>query len=101
MSSVAQMRSQLYFQFFRNSEDAQAIRIDDDLAVILREGADIGIGQNIQHGLRRSAQLRPERRDDDWSVDEDGMGHHEIDQLVVGPLRVAETKLGVGRALLA
>src|SRR5258706_3367508 len=71
------------------------------LAVLLDEAADMGIGQNVEHGFRGPTELDAFRRDDDRPVDQDRMRQHEIDQLLVTPFRIGKPEFGVGRYLLA
>jgi hypothetical protein len=60
------------------------------LAVLLDEAADMGVGQNVEHRFRGPTEFDAFRRDDDRPVDQDRMRQHEIDQLVVAPLRIGK-----------
>ena len=59
----------------------------DDLAVLLGEGADVRLGQDVEHGLGGPAQAHAERRHDDRAVDQERVRDHEVDQLRVRPFR--------------
>ena len=72
----------------------------DDFAIFLGEIANVGVGQNIEHGLRRAAQPRALRRHDDRPIDEDRMFEHEVDQLVFRPLWIAKAERVIRRSLL-
>jgi hypothetical protein len=51
--------------------------------------------------FRGAAQLGSQRRNDERLVHKEGMLDDEVQQLVVGPLRVAQTQLRVWRPFLA
>ena len=75
--------------------------LGDDFAIFLGERTNMRVRQDVEHRLRRAAQLHAQGRHHDGPVDEDGVLHHEVDQLVIRPFGIAEVELGIGRALLA
>src|SRR5208337_4011070 len=80
---------------------APAFRIDNDFAILLRERPDVRIWKNVEHRLRWPAKADAFRRHYNGPVDENRMGEHEIDELIIAPFRVSKPKLTVGRALLS
>src|SRR5579859_7573583 len=84
-----QMNSTLNTLFGTTSSIVASLRhamtgaVDHQLAVLLAILAALRRGQEIEHCLRRPAQLDAERRDHDRPVDENGMRHHRIEKLVI------------------
>src|SRR5690606_21095328 len=74
--------------------------ISDLLAVFLDEGALLG-RQEVEHSLRRTAQLHALPRNDDRSVDQDGVLVDRVEKLIVSQREIAKPKLFVRGALLA
>src|SRR5581483_1685978 len=72
----------------------------DHLAILLHEPPD-WILQKIDHRLRWPAQSYALRCHHDRTVDQDRMGHHDIQQFIVRPFGVVQVELLVGCALLA
>ena len=78
-----------------------ALTVYDRLAVFLRERAALRIGKNVQHGLGGAAQLHAARRDDNRAIDEDGVRHHGVDQLVIRQGGIVQLQFVVGCSLPA
>lgn len=57
-------------------------------------------GEYFEHFVDWAAKPGALARDHDWALDQDRMGNHEIDKLIVAPFQIAEIELVVGRGLL-
>lgn len=69
---------------------SSAARWPDRCAVFLNEARLLRLRQNLQHGLGRPAQLDAQRGDHDRPVDEDGVLHHAINELVIGQIGIVQ-----------
>ena len=74
------------------SATAQAI-VDDHSAVFLGVRRQLAHRQQLEHDLRRAAQLGAQGRDHERAVHQDGMQDDEVQQLLVRPGRVAQAQL--------
>src|SRR3546814_3888563 len=83
-----------------DSDDPVSGVVHDPPAVFLCEGAALRIGEDVQHGLGWAAQAHAERRHDNRPVDQDGVGHHGVEQLVIGERRVAQAELQLLDAMM-
>ena len=63
--------------------------------------ADVRIGQNVEHGLRRPANLTPVGVTTIGRLIRIGCAIMKSSSCVVGPFGIVEAEFGVGRALLA
>jgi hypothetical protein len=75
------------------------LRVDYQYTVFFGERSALRQRQDIQHGFRGAAQFDAPRRHDDRTVDQDWVGEHLVDELVVGPMRSAQAELGIRRSL--
>ena len=60
-----------------------------------------GLRQDLKHLIGGAAQARAFGRHHDGALDQNGVRNHEIDKLVIGPLRIAKAEFLVRRALLS
>src|SRR6187431_493979 len=72
----------------------------DDVPVFLGERRELRHRKQLQHLLRRPAELGTEPGHDDRPVDQDRMAEHGVEQLIVGKGRIVQPQLGVGRSPL-
>ena len=70
----------------------------DAPTALLGEGAELPVGQDLEHGFWRPAQPHAEWRHDDRPVDQDRVRHHGVEELAVGQRRIVQAKLIVRRA---
>jgi len=95
---------QSHYQALRLAAPGQTLAVcwrRDDLPVFFDKPADVGVRQDVEHCLGWTTELDPLWRDDNRTVDQDRVRHHEVEQLVVGPFRIAEPEFRVGCSLLA
>src|SRR3546814_7653818 len=95
------VRASVASSYLSSGADAIDGVVDDLLAVFLGKGAALRRWKEIEHRFRGTTELHAERQDDERPVDQDRMRHHRVDQGVVVSARIAETELGIGRALFA
>src|SRR5690242_10937470 len=84
------------FQLFTRLCGGRRIaRSRDNFTVFFQEAANVRIGKYVEHCFGWTAELGALGRDDNRPVDQDGMGEHEIEQLLVRPFRIPKPQLGV------
>ena len=57
--------------------------------------------EHIKHRLGGTTELYAEWRHHDWSIDEDGVSNHGVEQLFVGYGRIIQFEVVIRRALHA
>src|SRR5262245_8432919 len=83
---------------FRRDDSLFAAGLPHHLAVLFHEGRRWLVKQ-VEHELGRPAHPDALVGHHDRTLDQDGMGQHEIDELVIAPFWIGEVEFGIGRAL--